>query len=391
MIKNNRYEIYTPNGFKDFSGIRKLQKDKYFNIILSNGKHLKCSVTHPFIYNGAEIFANTLKVGSVIDSNGSQEVIVEFIELKSGIIDLYDIVNVADGNIFCVDGIVSHNCDFTTSGNTVIDPLILKWYWEESGRVYDPIEKRGFDANLWVWKYPEAGKSYIVVADVARGDAADYSSFHVIDVESVEQCASYKGKLNPKDYGNFLVAIATEYNDALLVIENSNIGWAAVQPAIDRGYANLFYSSADLTTVDVQQQISSGYDLATKSKMTPGFSQTTRNRPLIISKLVEYFRDRSPIIHCKRTISELQNFIWNSSRPEAQYGYNDDLVISLAIALWVRDTALKLRQQGLDLQRKTLGLVGKSLPVYNATSNSAYQSQWSMKAGKESEDISWLL
>lgn len=283
------------------------------------------------------------------------------------------------------------DCDFTTSGNTVVDPLILKWYWEESGFVRDPVEKRGFDANLWVWKYPEAGKSYMVIADVARGDASDYSSFHIIEIESVEQCATYKGKLDPRDYGNLLVAVSTEYNDALLVIENSNIGWAAIQPAVDRNYGNLFYSSSDLTVVDIQQQMVSGYDLVTKSKMTPGFSQTTKNRPLIISKLVEYFRDRSPIIHCKRTISELQNFVWNGSRPEAQYGYNDDLVLALAIALWVRDTALRLRQQGLELQRKTIGLMGKSSPVYNANSNTESQRQWSMQAGKNREDISWLL
>jgi hypothetical protein len=137
--------------------------------------------------------------------------------------------------------------------------------------------------------------------------------------------------------------------------------------------------------------MASGYDLATKSKMTPGFSQTSKNRPLIISKLVEYFRDKSPIIHCKRTISELQNFVWNGSRPEAQYGYNDDLVMALAIALWVRDTALRLRQQGLDLSRKTVGLIGKSAPVYSRSSNSTQQNQWSMKVGKQDEDISWLL
>jgi hypothetical protein len=283
------------------------------------------------------------------------------------------------------------DCDFTTSGNTVIDPLILKWYWEESGLIHDPIEKRGFDANMWVWKYSEVGKSYMVIADVARGDASDYSSFHVIDIENVEQCATYKGKLDPRDFGNLLVAVSTEYNDALLVIENSNIGWAAIQPAIDRNYGNLFYSSTDLTVVDIQQQMSSGYDLATKSKMVPGFSQTTKNRPLIMSKLVEYFRDRSPIIHCKRTISELQNFIWNGSRPEAQYGYNDDLVLALAISLWVRDTALRLRQQGLDLQRKTVGLMGKSSPVYSANTNTQSQKQWSMQTGKDREDISWLL
>ena len=64
-----------------------------------------------------------------------------------------------------------------------------------------------------------------MVADVARGDGADYSAFHVFDVESVEQVAEYKGKIGTKDYGNMLVNVATEWNDALLVIENANIGW----------------------------------------------------------------------------------------------------------------------------------------------------------------------
>ena len=31
-----------------------------------------------------------------------------------------------------------------------------------------------------------------------------------------------------------LVTVATEWNNALLAIENANIGWAAIQPALDR-------------------------------------------------------------------------------------------------------------------------------------------------------------
>jgi hypothetical protein len=31
-----------------------------------------------------------------------------------------------------------------------------------------------------------------------------------------------------------LVSVATEWNNALLAIENANIGWAAIQPALDR-------------------------------------------------------------------------------------------------------------------------------------------------------------
>ena len=37
-----------------------------------------------------------------------------------------------------------------------------------------------------------------------------------------------------KSYGNMLVALSTEYNDALLVIENANIGWAVIQQVIDK-------------------------------------------------------------------------------------------------------------------------------------------------------------
>ena len=50
----------------------------------------------------------------------------------------------------------------------------------------------------------------------------------------------YKGKLSPKDFGNMLVGVATEYNDALLVIENASVGFGAIQSAIDRDYKNLY-------------------------------------------------------------------------------------------------------------------------------------------------------
>ena len=37
-------------------------------------------------------------------------------------------------------------------------------------------------------------------ADVGRGDSKDYSAFHVIDVETVEQVAEYKGRIPTKDF-----------------------------------------------------------------------------------------------------------------------------------------------------------------------------------------------
>ena len=77
-------------------------------------------------------------------------------------------------------------------------------------------------------------------------------------------------------------------------------------------------------------------------------------------------------------------------------GYNDDLTMSLAISLWVRDTALRLRQEGIDLTRQTLGGIGQStldmggMGFGGNTINE--DNPWSMDLGNgEREDLNWLI
>ena len=285
------------------------------------------------------------------------------------------------------------DCDFVSSGDTVIDPQLLMFYKETYCQ--EPIEKTGFDGNLWKWEYPNYQKSYMVIADVARGDSADFSACHVIDIESSTQVAEYKGKLDTKDFGNFLVSLATDYNQALLVVENANIGWAVIQQVIDRGYQNLFYMSKDLKYVDVENQLHNKYR-AEERNMVAGFSTTSKTRPLIISKMEQYIREKDVTIRSTRTIDELFTFIWNGNRAEAMRGYNDDLVMSLSIGLWVRDTALRLRQEGIDLTRQAIGGIGQStldMGGMGFGGNTVNEDNpWSMDLGNgEREDLNWLI
>ena len=257
--------------------------------------------------------------------------------------------------------------------------------------VQEPLEKTGFDGNLWKWEYPDYQKSYMVVADVARGDSTDYSAAQVIDIVNSVQVAEYKGKLDTKDFGNFLVSLATDYNEALLVIENANIGWAVIQQVIDRGYKNLFYMSKDLKYVDVEHQMHNKFR-AEERGMVAGFSTTSKTRPLIISKLDDYFREKSITIRSNRLIEELFTFIWNNNRAEAMRGYNDDLVMALSIALWVRDTALRLRQEGIDLTIKSLGGIQQQVQESGFYGGSSMDDNpWSMKVGNQDEDLTWLI
>jgi len=280
------------------------------------------------------------------------------------------------------------DCDFISSGHTVIDGSILLEFDE---KCIDPIEKRGFDNAYWIWEYPDYAKDYLVVADVARGDGGDWSTFHVIDIESVTQVAEYKGKLPPKDFGNMLVTVATEWNNALLAIENANIGWAAIQPALDRNYENIFYTYKDDGYVDTDVQLKKGYDMKDKSQMVPGVSTTTKTRPLMISALEMYMRERTPVIRSKRLIQELFVFIWLNGKAQSQSGYNDDLVMAFCIGLWLRDTSLKLRQQGIELTKRSLSQFQKTDPVIYTGKPSTSADGWSWNNGHNDEDLTWLI
>ncbi len=388
FVGNKIYKILTPDGYKSFSGISKRVKNEYLILHISNGEIIECSLNHKFISNGCEMLASDLDFFDEIDSINDCKVFVTDIEYKTNEIELYDIISVDDNNLFIVDDVISHNCDteFISSGDNVIEPDVLMFY--KNTYVEEPRERRGIDGNLWIWEYPNTSGTYIVCADVARGDASDYSGAQVIDIVNLTQVAEYKGKMDTKDFGNFLVSLATEYNDALLVIENSNVGWATIQQCIDRNYGNLFYMSKDLRYVDTQRQLTNKIN-ASERQLVAGFSTTSRTRPLIISKLDEYLTSKAITIKSSRLIDELFVFIWKNSKAQAMQGYNDDLVMAFSISLWIRDTAIRLKQEGINITTRALeNITSHAVGMYIQNGNN--EDPYSIEVGDYKEDIRWL-
>jgi hypothetical protein len=87
-------------------------------------------------------------------------------------------------------------------------------------------------------------------------------------------------------------------------------------------------------------------------------------------------------------------FIWRNGKAQAQSGYNDDLVMSFATGLYVRDTAIRMRQQGMDLTRATMSTFTAlnqrtASPVYNVAP--MQNNPYLMQTPNGQEDLSWLL
>jgi hypothetical protein len=124
--------------------------------------------------------------------------------------------------------------------------------------------------------------------------------------------------------------------------------------------------------------------------MVPGVTTSTRTRPLMISALEMYMRERTPIIRSKRLIQEMFVFIWLNGKAQAQVGYNDDLVMAFAISLWLRDTALKLRQQGIALNKSAMSQFRKTDNIIY-TSSPNQNNSWTWETGGGNENLGWLL
>jgi hypothetical protein len=100
-------------------------------------------------------------------------------------------------------------------------------------------------------------------------------------------------------------------------------------------------------------------------------------------------REKQLILRSKRLMDELQTFIWKEGKAQSANGYNDDLVLALCEGLWVRDTAVRLRQAGIELTKASLNSATNSAKIYSGRAQS--DSPWKQNINGRSEDLTWLI
>ena len=232
-------------------------------------------------------------------------------------------------------------CNFNMSGETVFHPEDLEII---ESMLEDPKYRTGFDRNLWIWEECQPQNTYMISADVARGDGQDYSTFLVFKIETNELVAEYQGKIAPDIFAGLLADTGREYGQSMLVVENNNVGWAVLNKLEEAGYPNIYYSKKS-THEHVESY------LAESAGVVPGFSTTMKTRPLIITKLEEFIRNKLINIKSKRLFNEMKTFVWQNGKPQAMKKHNDDLIMACAIGCWLKDTMYANNQRTIEYQK----------------------------------------
>jgi len=248
-------------------------------------------------------------------------------------------IEVEKDHSFVTEHFVVHNCNFNASGDTFIYYKDIEVLEQNIKRPIDTYHK---DRNIWIWQQPDQRGRYLIPCDVSRGDAADFSAFHVLRLDSnpINQVAEYKGKIKPDELGLLLAELSEFYSQATIAPEN-NSGWAGqtILKIQESGCSNLYYSRKRPEKQRRHHMIDP-YFAKNRNDYIAGYSVTSANRNAMLSKMEQYIRLREIIINSSRTVDEIKTFIVDqSNKPIAQRGANDDLVMSLAGGLWVRDEA----------------------------------------------------
>tara|TARA_Y100001963_G_scaffold159001_2_gene260800 strand:+ start:36913 stop:38526 length:1614 start_codon:yes stop_codon:yes gene_type:complete len=252
-------------------------------------------------------------------------------------------------------------CDFASSGETFIGDDEFKWLRSIQA---PPAAREGPDRNVWIWKYPLSEHRYIVSADIARGDSKDFSTFHILDTNSRECVAEYKGKLPPDSFAELLNEFGLKYNAALMCPENNSYGYACLMKLKELNYPNIYYKR--------RKSVYVGNYVPSNSNDVAGFTTSGKTRNVILSKLEEIIRNKQLLIYSSRFYEELKTFVWKGNKAKAMRGYNDDLVMSLAIGSWLYDTSTDYGGDANKVNDAMLAAMSVSVKTYDNTSSQAY-------------------
>ena len=203
---------------------------------------------------------------------------------------------------------------------------------------------------LHIWEWPEPGHKYIVSGDPAKGlIGGDNSSAHVMDLSTGRIVAAACGKFDLDQFGGMLVILAKYYGKHTPIIyDATGIGEALRSVMMLPPYRYQFLWQRGRTGgMEGAKRPLYGYDI---SGVGP--------KAVLINALKRMLGANPQAFRDEKLVEEMHNFIkvGSEARPdipprmEAGPGYNDDRVISMALACYLYCATHNLLRELTDEQ-----------------------------------------
>ncbi len=280
-------------------------------------------------------------------------------------------------------------CNFLGSGDNVIPSSTIETM--KQNYIQEPKNKF-IGGSLWQWKEPVQGHKYIMGIDVSRGDSEDYTTFTIIDFDTREQVLEYLGKVPPDVVAEIAFKWATMYSAFVVIDITGGMGVSTSRKLQELGYKNLYVEG--INTADKWK-----YNVKAMEKI-PGLNFNNK-RVQIVASFEEALRHNFEI-RSSRLLNELNTFVYVNGRPDHQKGQHDDLIMAIAMAIYVGENSFTQLEKVTEQTKAMMEswLVNET-PVKN-TSNDFHPSLSALPGGinhnrnrgqatkQDYQDNSWL-
>lgn len=333
---NNKYDVLTNDGFKDFIGVKRTYSDVVYDITLDNGLNIKSTKNHVYPTKDGFLSSFELFVGLTLQTKmGDSDIVKISLVEHNGYV--YDLLEVADGNMYYANNVLTHNCSFLGSGDQVIDDKYVQRQKKEN--VKDPIRKEWIDGNMWIWEDPIKDHKYILAADAASGSSDDFGVMWILDFTTGNQVGEYRGKVTPDVLGEISHYYGEAYDAFIVVDITGGYGVSTVLKLLDLGYSTkkMYYDT--VIGIDAVENNRSLEKYMRNGKL-PGLNfQNKRNT--LISEMEKSIRMNTIKVRSIRTVNEMSSFVFINNRPDHTKGDHDDCLMAVAMCNFVGMTSFK--------------------------------------------------
>jgi len=217
------------------------------------------------------------------------------------------------------------DCSFAGSGGEVLDSDVIRGIMlkaKEYSQLNQPLKGPWSSYKEYISYNPL--HEYIVVADTMTGDGSDYSAAVVIDLQTLEVCATFKDQLEQHVYAKIINDIGLRYGKALVIVEIQNGGTCLYLLKDKYKYPKLYYTTLKAKQVDKKER---------KRKL--GFWQSESTRKLGGDKLESVLISGELKIPCMSIVNELNTWVWSKrGRRDHATGKHDDLLMALTMGVF---------------------------------------------------------
>lgn len=338
-------KVETIDGFKSFAGIAYMGDSPIYRLTFENKAHLDCSIGHRLLTSDGFLAVSDIHAGNHVITNAGLYTKVISIAHTGKTEPVYDLVDV-EGHTYFTNGLTSHNCEFVSGDETLINSLVLSRL-----RASDPQ----FYVSTTRWYHePEPNHAFLVALDPSCGTLHDYAAIEVFQLPEMIQVAEWQANdLAARHQVRVLMDILYVLDDSLrnnpAQQGNPEIYWTFENNAIGESILTIVEDTDEdrFPGMLVTERRRKGLQMR---RVRRGLHTTQRNKLSACSRLKSLLESGRMKIASNNLIKELKNFVATGSTVKAKLGEHDDLVLATLLAIRMLDIVLSWGTNAGDLR-----------------------------------------